>query len=69
MAGAKIIKQILLERGMTVKEFAEKYGMTHQSMRNKLYRDAFTFEEMMKVADLLDCDIEVITRDTKKTFK
>lgn len=69
MAGAKIIKQLLLERNMTVKDFAEMYGIAYQSMRNKLFRDAFSFEEMLKIAELLNCDIEVITRDTKKSFK
>ena len=69
MAGAKIIKQLLLERNMTVKDFSEMYGITYQSMRNKLFRDAFSFEEMLKIAELLNCDIEVITRDTKKSFK
>lgn len=69
MAGAKIIKQILLERGISLKDFAEMYEINYQSMRNKIHRDAFTFEEMMKVTDLLNCDIEVTTRDTKKSFK
>jgi lambda repressor-like predicted transcriptional regulator len=69
MAGAKIIKQILLERGISLKDFAEMYQINYQSMRNKIHRDAFTFEEMIKVADLLNCDIEVITRDTKQSFK
>lgn len=69
MAGTIIIKQILLERGVSLKDFSEMYGITYQSMRNKMHRDAFTFEEMLKSADLLNCDIEVITRDTKKSFK
>lgn len=68
MAGAKIIRQLLLERELSVKDFAEKYGISYQSMRNKIYRDAFSFVEMIKVAELLNCDIEVITRDTKKSF-
>lgn len=69
MAGAKIIKQLLLERDIPVKDFSGMYGITYQSMRNKLFRDAFSFEEMLKIAELLNCDIEVITRDTKKSFK
>lgn len=69
MAAAKIIKQILTERGMNIKELAEMVGISHQSMRNKLYRDKFSFDEVVKIADLLNCDVEVITRDTKKSFK
>jgi DNA-binding Xre family transcriptional regulator len=69
LAGSTIIKQLLIERDMNIKELAEKFEVSHQSMRNKLYRDTFTFEEMLRIADLLECDIEVITRDTKKVFK
>lgn len=68
MAGAKTIKQVLIERGMTIKQLAEILGITHQSMRNKLYRDSFSYEEMLKIADILNCDIKVITRDSKKQY-
>ena len=55
MAGAKIIKQIMIERNIGVKELAEKLKINPQSMSNKLYRDSFSFEEM--------------TRDTLKEFE
>jgi DNA-binding Xre family transcriptional regulator len=69
MAGSTIIKQVLIERGMNIKELAEKLDIKHQSMRNKLYRDAFSFEEMMKIMNVLECDLQIVTRDTNKTFK
>ena len=69
MAGAKIIKQIMIERNIGVKELAEKLKINPQSMSNKLYRDSFSFEEMLKIADILNCDIKIITRDTLKEFK
>ncbi len=47
MAGAKAIKQLLIERKMTVKSLAEKLGIEPQSMRNKLYRDTFTHAEII----------------------
>jgi len=68
MAGAKTIRQILIERDLTIKEFAAMYGIEYQSMRTKLLRDAFTYEEMIKIADMLNCDIKIITRDSKKQF-
>ena len=68
MAAAKIIKQILLERGMTVRELAEKLGILPQSMSNKLNRDSFSYAEVVKIADILGCDVAVITRDTGKKF-
>lgn len=68
MAGAKAIKQILIERDMTIKQLAETLGINHQSMRNKLYRDSFSYEEVVKIADILSCDVKIITRDSGKVF-
>jgi DNA-binding Xre family transcriptional regulator len=68
MAATKIIKQLLLERGLTSKDLADKLGILPQSMSNKLYRDNFSFEEVVKIADYLNCDVKVITRDSKKEF-
>lgn len=68
MSGAKIIKQLLLERGMTQEALANELKIKPQSMRNKLYRDNFSFEEMTIIADILGCDVKLITKDTKKEF-
>ena len=68
MAGAKAIKQILIERDMTIKQLADAIGIEHQSMRNKLYRDSFSYEEVVKIANLLNCDVKIITRDSGKEF-
>lgn len=68
MAGSKVIKQLLLERGMTVKDLAEKLDIENQSMRNKLYRDSFSHAEFIKIADMLGCDVKTITRDSGKEF-
>lgn len=68
MSGAKIIKQIMTEKDLSVKQLAEMLGINAQSMSNKLYRDNFTFEEMDRIADMLNCDIKVIMRDTGKEF-
>ena len=68
MAAAKIIKQLLIERKMSVKQLAEVLGINAQSMSNKLYRDNFSFDEVVKLLDILNCDVKVITRDTEKTF-
>ena len=68
MGAAKIIKQLLIERDMTVKSLAEKMEIQAQSMSNKLYRDSFSYEEVEKIAGILGCDVKVITRDTNKEF-
>ena len=48
MAASKIIKQLMIERSMSVKELAEKLEIAPQSMSNKLYRDSFSFDEVLK---------------------
>ncbi len=68
MSGAKIIKQIMTEKNITVKQLAEMLDIKPQSMSNKLHRDNFTFEEMAQIADLLNCRIRVIMNDTGKEF-
>ena len=68
MGAAKIIKQGLIERDMSIKTLAENLGIQAQSMSNKLYRDNFNYEEVEKIADILGCDVKVITRDSHKEF-
>lgn len=68
MDSKKIIKQLLLERNMTLPELAEKLGYEQQALRNKINRDKYSLNDFVKFLDALDCDIKVITRDTKKEF-
>ena len=69
MSATKLIKQIKIERNISVKDLAEKLDIKPQSMSNKFHRDSFSFNEVVKIADILDCDIKIVTRDTGKTFK
>jgi len=64
----KIIKQLLVERGMQVKELAEKMGIIPQTLSNKLHRNVFSYQEVVKIADILGCDVRVVTRDTRREF-
>ena len=65
----KVIMQLLLERGLSLSDLAERLGIQTQSLRNKLNRGSFGLSDFEKMADILGCDIEVITRDTGKVFK
>lgn len=68
MGASKLIKQLMTERGISVREFAEKLNIAAQSMSNKLYRDNFSFKEVEKITDMLESDVRIITRDSKKEF-
>lgn len=67
MAGAKEIKALLKKRKMTVKALAETLEIEPQSMSNKLFRDSFSFAEVVKIADLLNADVKIILRDSDET--
>lgn len=68
MAGAKILKQLLVERNMNVNELAERLGIKPQSMSNKLYRNNLSFDEMRNICDILNADLKAVTRDSQKEF-
>ena len=65
MSASKTIKKIMLDKNISVKELAEKLGMTPQVLSNKLYRDTFTYNDYVKIANILDCDVKTISRDNK----
>ena len=62
------IRTLLLERKMTIKELAEKIGTNGNNLSNKLSRDNFSEKELQEIAEVLDCDFDVIftMRDTGK---
>ena len=68
MGAAKRVKMLLIEQGKSVKDIAAILDIAPQSMSNKLYRDSFTFDEIVKICDYLDADVQIITRDTHKVF-
>ena len=57
---ALIIKIILLERKMTVKELAEKVGNSVNDLSNKVRNDNFEEKELRQIAQALNCDYDVI---------
>ena len=65
----KVINQVLLERNTNINEVAEKLQMLPQSLRNKISRGNYSFSDFEEIMDILNCDIQVITRDTKKVFE
>lgn len=62
------IKTILLERNMTIKQLANKIGISGNNLSNKLARDNFSEKELQKIATALNCDYDGIFtfRDTGK---
>lgn len=70
MGASKRIKQIMIERDTNVKTLTEEidFVSSPQALSNKLYKDNFSFSEVEKIADILDCDVKIIDRQTGKEF-
>ena len=68
MGAAKAIKQLMQEQNISVSQLASVLGIQAQSMSNKLYRDSFSFDEVVRIADILGSDVKLIVRDTGKEF-
>lgn len=65
----KVISQLLLERNMNISDLASELNMKPQSLRNKLSRGNYSVSDFQEMLKILDCDLQVITNDTKKVFQ
>ena len=68
MGGAKVIRQLLAEFSMTSKELAPLLDMSPQGLSNKMSRDSFSYDDMAKIADILDCKLVIKTKDGKEFY-
>lgn len=60
------IKALLSIKGKKNIELAEYLGMTPQSLQNKLGRGSFSAEDLIKIADFLECSLVFEIDDTQK---
>lgn len=68
MDSKKVFSQVMLERHTNYEEVAAKLGMNTQSLRNKISRGNYGLTDFIKMMDILDCDVQVVTRDSGKVF-
>lgn len=68
MGASGRIKIMLSVKKISIRDFAGIYGTPIQSMYNKLHRDAMSFEDVEKMADMLDFDIVFKDRKTGKEY-
>ena len=52
-----VIKMIMKSKGLNNIQMAELLGIKTQSFSNKLFRDSYTVEELIKILDILDCKL------------
>ncbi len=68
MSASKVIKQIMVEKDVSVKDLAMQLNIKPQILSNKLYRDTFSYNDYIKIVNLLGCTVQTITNDTEKIF-
>lgn len=51
------IKAMINLKGRTMAELAKHLGMSRQALSNKFYRDSFSGEDLLKIANFLDCKL------------
>lgn len=68
MDAKKVFEQIMLERHTNYNVMAAKLGMNTQSLRNKINRGNYGLTDFIEMMDLLECDVQVVTRDSRKVF-
>lgn len=68
MGMSKKIKILLVERDKSQNELAEILGTSSSNLSGKLARDNFSEQDLIKIADALDCDYKgtFVMRDTGK---
>ena len=59
------IKGLMSIKGKKSYELAKYFGITAAAMRNKMSRDSFSAEDLIKIADFLEIDLAFII-DTQK---
>ena len=65
MAGSDQVRYMLHASKTSTKELAQMLGINEQSMYNKLYRNSFSFKEILEIANLLGFDIQVVESKQK----
>lgn len=56
---SEIIKTLMKSKGLNNIQMAELLGIKPQSFSNKLFRDSYTVEELIKILDILDCKLVI----------
>ena len=60
MSVAKKIKLLLVERDMTMTDLAEKLNTGKSNLSQKMQRDNFSEKELKEIAEVLNCDYNII---------
>lgn len=63
MAIASKIKALIALKGKDQAGLAAHLGISSQALYNKFYRDSFSAEDLIKIADYLGCPLAFVSDD------
>ena len=56
---AKKVKRLLLEKNVTATKLAQKVGITQPAISYKMTNNSYSIEDLEKIAEALDCELEI----------
>jgi transcriptional regulator with XRE-family HTH domain len=62
----EIIKELIMQKGFKVKQFAEMLGMTEQAMHRIFKKETVHYSRLLQIADLLKVDVSVFSAKQSK---
>jgi transcriptional regulator with XRE-family HTH domain len=65
MAITDKVKALVKLQEKSYKGLAEYLGISEQALSNKFYRDSYSGEDMIKIADYLKCELAFIAGSAK----
>ena len=68
MAVADKVKAFLKIKDKDTAALAEHLQISKQALSNKYYRDSFSAEDLIKIADFLDCNLALIDNADRVNF-
>ena len=68
MAVADKVKAMLNLKGKKIMDLADYFGMSPQAMRNKLNRDSFSAEDLIRISIFLNAELSFKVSDNQNIF-
>lgn len=62
MSGSKIIKQIMLDEGLKIRDVASEMDMLPATLSSKLWRDSWTMDKLEEVLDVLGYELVAVKK-------
>lgn len=62
MSGSKIIKKIMLDEGLKIRDVANMMDMLPATLSSKLWRDSWTMDKLEEVLDVLGYELVAVKK-------